>query len=124
MDDKVAMVDNLVNLFIQGNALRAKKNKNHMTGAQKVNPVQEKTVEILRNLKAELDEEKSAPLRIEPKRTLVDKARERPENLVDQTAGLRFPVRIHIAKDSENTKNYDLTIGSEVGLGGYYKQAF
>ena len=50
MNAKVAMVDNLVNLFIQGNALRAQK-----TNADKKsqNPPKLKTMKINYNLKTE-----------------------------------------------------------------------
>ena len=47
MDEKVEMVDNLVNLFIKGNAIRAKQsNKNFIMKSPASNPVTEKIREI------------------------------------------------------------------------------
>ena len=53
MEAKVAMVDNLVNLFIKGNALRAQKMKNMKNKKPDYNPVTLKTKEILEGFQRE-----------------------------------------------------------------------
>ena len=124
MEAKVAMVDNLVNLFIQGsssfvwstfifvylvihrlnitgNAVRAQKAQSSMKKKPMVNPAEQKTKKIIEKLKKELSEDKPT-VRIKPsrdsKRILIEKSKNRPNNYRDRTNGLRPPIRLHRPK--------------------------
>ena len=121
MKAKVAMVDNLVNMFIQTNAMRAKKKftSNKSTDG---NSVRLKTMGILEGLKEELGIKKPGPIRIKPsrdsKRILIEKSKKRPNNYRDRTNGLKPPIRLHRVKDPGidikepvNLKAYDITLG-------------
>ena len=122
VEAKVAMVDNLVNLFIQGNALRA---QNTLTKGRRPtpSPVKLKTMKLLEGIKKDLGMKNSEAIRIKPsqesKKNQVKKAKKKKNNVKDRINGRRFPVRLHRPKDPVNTfqalpgqKSYDKTIDS------------